>query len=288
VIALIGVLAAIAVPNFKAARERSGPRAMMANMKSMMGDAEMAQLDQAGQGGTAASKPAAGLSAKDKAGVRVRSYFPETLYSNPALLTDDGGRARLELEMADSITTWRMTGLASSKAGDLGSFTAPIRVFQEFFVDVDLPVALTKGDEIALPVAVYNYLDRPQEVRLELDEGPWYSLAEPRTRSLTLAPGEVRSERFRITALRAGSHPLTVWGIGSARKDAVRREVRVVPRGKETATVTNGLLEGAWEGHAVVPAQSVDSMERLVLRLHPSAASQVVEGLDTLIRAPHG
>ena len=49
-----------------------------------------------------------------------------------------------------------------------------IRVFQPFFVDVNLPVALTRGDEVAVPVVVYNYLDKPQSVELQLADAPWF------------------------------------------------------------------------------------------------------------------
>ena len=45
VIAIIGVLAAIAVPNFKAARERANMRACMANQKTITGALEMYNLD---------------------------------------------------------------------------------------------------------------------------------------------------------------------------------------------------------------------------------------------------
>src|SRR5207248_364403 len=37
---------------------------------------------------------------------RVRELFPETLLWRPELVTDDQGRASLDLELADSITTW--------------------------------------------------------------------------------------------------------------------------------------------------------------------------------------
>jgi hypothetical protein len=37
--------------------------------------------------------------------------------------------------------------------------------FQEFFVDIDLPATLTRGDEVNFPVAVYSYLDTAQTVR---------------------------------------------------------------------------------------------------------------------------
>src|SRR5262249_47255609 len=60
---------------------------------------------------------------------RVRSYFPETLYVNPNLITDKQGRATIRIPLADSITTWRISMLASTKQGALGSNTAGIKVF---------------------------------------------------------------------------------------------------------------------------------------------------------------
>ena len=73
---------------------------------------------------------------------RVREYFPETLYWNPQLITDERGRASLTFPGADSITTWRMAMSAVTKGGKLGSGEAGLRVFQPFFVDLDLPVGI--------------------------------------------------------------------------------------------------------------------------------------------------
>src|SRR5207244_9541502 len=87
------------------------------------------------------------------------------------LLTDKDGAAKIDLTTADSITTWRISALANSREGGLGSVTAPLRVFQDFFVDLDLPVSLTQGDEVQLPVTVYNYLPPAQRVRLRLQLG---------------------------------------------------------------------------------------------------------------------
>ncbi len=70
----------------------------------------------------------------------VRSYFPEALYINPEIITDRDGRANISIPLADYITTWRMAMLASTTHGALGSGTASIKVFQDFFVDLDMPV----------------------------------------------------------------------------------------------------------------------------------------------------
>jgi 5-hydroxyisourate hydrolase-like protein (transthyretin family) len=58
---------------------------------------------------------------------RLRQFFPETLYWNPEVVTDKSGLAEVEIPIADSITTWRLTALASSQDGRLGFTTQGVR-----------------------------------------------------------------------------------------------------------------------------------------------------------------
>ncbi len=143
---------------------------------------------------------------------RLRDFFPETLLWQPSLITDERGRATLKVPFADSITTWRLTASGSSLVGRLGGVSAPLRVFQDFFVDLDLPVALTQNDEVAFPVAVYNYLKEPQTVTLTLEELPWFELVDGLglQRKLNLEPNQVTSIKYRIRARKVGRFPLTV------------------------------------------------------------------------------
>ncbi len=124
----------------------------------------------AGEGGQSPASPAEPP--------RLRQYFPETMLWQPEAVTDAGGALKLDVPAADSITTWRVTALASTQDGRLGSATAPLRVFQDFFIDLDLPQSLTVGDEVAMPVGVFNYLPDAQSVRLELDQADWFELLE--------------------------------------------------------------------------------------------------------------
>src|SRR5438067_7729962 len=52
---------------------------------------------------------------------RVREMFPETLLWRPELITDDDGNATLPLDLADSITTWRLSASAVAGDGRLGA-----------------------------------------------------------------------------------------------------------------------------------------------------------------------
>src|SRR5262249_35066275 len=91
---------------------------------------------------------------------RVRELFPQTLLWRPEVVTDDEGHASIDVDLADSITTWRLLASAVDTEGRLGATQTPLKVFQPFFVDVNLPVALTRGDEVTVPVVVSNYLDK--------------------------------------------------------------------------------------------------------------------------------
>jgi hypothetical protein len=69
---------------------------------------------------------------------RLRDYFPETLFWSPSVITDANGRARLRFKLADNITTWKMTVLASNKTGEIGVADREIQAFQPFFLSTTL------------------------------------------------------------------------------------------------------------------------------------------------------
>ena len=232
---------------------------------------------------------------EDGAGApRVRSFFPETLYTNPALITDGQGRASIRVPLADSITTWRITSLASTTRGALGSATAPIKVFQDFFVDLDLPVSVTEGDVISVPVAVYNYLNGAARVKLELREDPWFSLdGDTATKQVEVRPGEVTAAHFRIKASKIGEQQLQVTArIDDAPAnqpgDAIARNLTVLPNGEEHAVVVNERLEGTVSKEVVIPDNAIADASKIFVKLYPGALSQVVEGLDSILRMPGG
>jgi len=227
-------------------------------------------------------------------GPRVRSYFPETLYTNPALVTDGDGRASVNVPLADSITTWRVTSLASTVRGALGSSTAPLRVFQDFFVDLDLPVSVTEGDEVSVPVAVYNYLPSPQRVSLELREDPWFKLQDGETaaKQVEVGAGEVAAAYFRIKASQLGEQQLQVTGrlAGSEARagDAVARNLTVLPNGEEHTVVVNERLEGSAAKEVSIPEEAIPGASKIFVKFYPGALSQMVEGLDSILQMPGG
>jgi len=233
--------------------------------------------------------PATGAPAAEKP-VRVRQFFPETLLVEPALITDQKGQATLKVPMADSITSWRITALANTVNGALGSTTGNLRCFQDFFIDIDLPVALTQGDRISIPVAVYNYLPQAQKVRLELTKADWYELTGPDRHELEIAASDVDVRYFTITAKKLGSGKILVHGTGSRMSDAIERVADVAPNGKLMEESRSGRLGAAdpVSQEITIPAGAIADASNILVKVYPGIFSQVVEGLDSILQMPCG
>jgi hypothetical protein len=231
-------------------------------------------------------------------GVKVRKYFPETLYVNPAVITDPNGKASFPVQMADSITEWRMTGLASSQGGLLGSGMGGITVFQEFFVDIDFPVSITRNDKFSVPVALYNYLEEEQMVTLTVEDSEWVKVIGSSTKTMTLSPGEVVGISFDIQALNVGFHGLTIIAEGATLSDAVKRVVEVKPDGKDFVSTVSARLpssndpkepaEATINLNFNIPELNIDGAQKLLVKVYPGFMSQVVEGMESMLRLPGG
>ena len=219
---------------------------------------------------------------------RVRSFFPETMYWNPALITDEQGQAQLTVPLADSITTWRLSLLANSTKGQLGSATESLKVFQDFFVDIDLPLSLTQHDRVDVPIAIYNYLPTPQQVTLTLKQEPWFALQGKPVQTVQVGANSVSVVYYPLTANAIGKHALEVTAKGSKLSDAMRREIAVTPDGRLLETTINDRLEGHAERSVTFAPNSLEGASSLFIKLYPGAFSQVVEGLDGVLRMPNG
>jgi len=220
---------------------------------------------------------------------RVRSYFPETMLWRPEVITDANGRATLTIPLADSITTWKLSGAAVSGEGDLGTVDSMIRVFQPFFVDIDAPVALTSGDEASLPVVVYNYTQGELNVSLQAEGSAALEVVDGAKADARIAAGQVKRVFVRVRAGSPGQAKLTVRASAQDVGDAIVREIAIDPPGLPKQVVVNGTVAGAEQVIDVaIPANAAPGSVSVRLKVYPSTFSELLDGMEGIFRMPHG
>lgn len=218
---------------------------------------------------------------------RVRSYFPETLLWLPEVVTHADGRMRLEIPAADSITDYRVALSAVSADGEVGSTALSLRVFQEFFVDFSPPAELTVGDEVTVPVTVFNYLEQRQRVSLSY-EGDGLAVLPGAPAVFELGPSEVRTAALRVRANDVGERVLRISALGATRSDAVERRVRVLPNGRVVRAVHGGVTSSAVSHALSIPAAAIEGGSAVVLTAYGGLLGQLGEGIEAALKRPYG
>ena len=220
---------------------------------------------------------------------RVRQFFPETwLWTD--VMTNESGSAVLPATAPDSITTWSLRAVGMSPEHGFGIAEAELVVFQPFFLQVDLPYSAVRGEEFPVKVALYNYLDTPQDFVVELEESEDFALLDHGVKNVSVAPGEVGGVEFGIRLTTLGPLPVKVTARSRESADAVIETLLVEPEGVARETVANAILsdEDALDFAVAPPPGSIPGSSRAYVTVTGSYLAQSLEGLENLLQMPFG
>jgi hypothetical protein len=222
---------------------------------------------------------------------RLRQYFPETLLWQPELITDAAGRAHLSIPLADNITTWKLSAIASTENGEIGTAEKEIRAFQPFFVEHDPPRFLTEGDEIDLPVVLRNYLNHSLRVNVSMKPDTWFVPLSPASAKSEVPASDAATEIFKFraaTPIKNAKQRITATGTGSAPGDAIERAVTVRPNGEEKSETKSQVFDDTASLDLQIPAQALPASVEGELKIYPNLNAHVLESIEAILERPYG
>ncbi|CAL8314960.1 unnamed protein product [Merluccius merluccius] len=232
---------------------------------------------------------------------RERQHFPET-WLWLSVSTGQSNTWETTVVVPDSITTWTAMAFVMSENLGLGVLDTPAKltVFQEFFISLNLPAFIIRGEELVLEVNVYNYLSQDLMVMVTVAQSDAFEFIFPDSDVLSMASSRkvfVPSDSstpilFPIRPLALGVMPISVKAISSTASDAVRRDVVVKAEGLEQYYSTTLFVEMPSTGPKVLefvfPADVVVGSERAVLTVVGDLLGPSIAGLESLILMPYG
>ncbi|KAM9551472.1 CD109 antigen isoform 1-T1 [Salvelinus alpinus] len=235
---------------------------------------------------------------------RERRDFPETwlwLDTN----TGDSTTAEFPLTLPDSITTWVATAFVMSADLGLGIIETPAKltVFQDFFLSLNLPAFIIRGELLVVEVTLFNYLEQDLEVMVIVSQSDSFEFVFPdneelsmaSTRTVSVGSQNGTSVLFPIRLLVLGEIPISVEAKSSVASDAVHRMVLVKPEGLEQSFSKTMFLELVGSEKSLsrevsftFPADVVEGSQRAQVTAVGDILGPSITGLESLIQMPSG
>ena len=220
-----------------------------------------------------------------------RIDFAETLYFHAGIRTDaKTGQATVSFGLCDAVTGFRVLADGFTQAGVLGSADTLIESVEPFYIEPKMPLELTSGDRVDLPLAVVNGTADPLDaVRLSIvsDEQIGARLPE----ALAVAGDQrVRTIIPIHTGGFVGQTDFTVAARAGGFADSNTRQLRVMPLGFPMEIAFGGMIEPASSvvQTVVIPEDRVEGSIATDIRIMPSPVANMTTAMERLIREPHG
>ena len=221
----------------------------------------------------------------------VRRDFTETVYWHAGVRTNDKGEASFEFFLNDAVTSFRATADAYSADGAVATAGALIESVEPFYLEPKLPLEVTAGDHVRVPVGLVNATNS------SLSEGSFTVVADTGAAQKTArANFELTADQRlrKLVSIKIGAKPgeaaFTLDAIAGGYKDKVTRKMQIKPLGFPIEEGFGGLIgPGLTATHELtIPESLVSGSLKSRILVYPTPLASMNEALARLIREPYG
>ena len=219
-----------------------------------------------------------------------RTDFRETIYWNPSVETNAQGKAEVTFVTSDAVTAFRATAEGFGTAGTAGAGQLAIKSKLPLTLDAKLPVEVTAGDTIRLPVSMTNETETAVEAQLAATFGSAFKLAANPAGKIKLAAGEKKTVFFPLEVVATeGDAEVTLALTTRGLKDELQRTIRVVPKGFPFELAASGTVaSGKPASEEIEITGAIPGSIRATVTMYPSPLAAMTQGMAGMIREPGG
>lgn len=228
-------------------------------------------------------------------GVELREEFADTAYWRADVVTDRAGKAVVEVELPDNLTTWVMRGVGATVATQVGEGTTEVVATKPLLIRPVAPRFFVVDDHVQLAANVSNNTGQTLDVTVALDAvGLIFDQSTSPQSRIQIPAGDEKKVTWWVTAQDVPNVDLVFSAISGEYSDASRPRLATGPEGtlkvfRYTAPEivgTGGQIVGpAGDSRTeaiAMPSKYDDRRGELSIRLDPSLAAGMRDGLAYL------
>ena len=219
-----------------------------------------------------------------------RNDFRETIFWAPDVRTGADGTATVTFPTSDAVTSFRVVAEGASLGGLPGHGEALFKSELPLSLDTKLPLEVSAGDKISLPVSLTNKTDHALTATLDARFGAAFKLTAAPTGQLTLAAGEKKTLLFPLEVVSKGAGEgdvaISVTTVGL--KDSVEKKIKVVPLGFPIEAAASGTARKGIARHVFDTSGALPGTLSAQVILYPSPLASMTRGTEAILREPSG
>ncbi|MBA3995447.1 MAG: A-macroglobulin complement component [Cyanobacteria bacterium DS2.3.42] len=221
-----------------------------------------------------------------------RVDFAETLFWNQGIKTNQNGEATINFGLSDNVTSFQVAADGFSNSGSIGAKAIGIKSVQPFYAEAKLPLEVTAGDQILLPVNLINGTGNLlSSIGLNIEIPSTFKLLP-----VLQLPQQLRAgERARcIQPINVGfernAAVVTINAKAGNSIDKVVRKLKVKPAGFPVEITNGGLLEPGKSTKFILKVEDglVPSSLTSKCEIYPAPLANLTSALERLIQDPYG
>jgi hypothetical protein len=216
-----------------------------------------------------------------------RTDFKDTAYWNPAITTDEGGRAEVEVLLPDNLTTWQLLAIGQTKDHRYGADVKEVIETKKAIIRPVRPRFAVMGDEIDLGAIVHNFTTEEKTFQVSLT-GEGFTARGDMTHEVTVASDQTATLTFPITAEKTDQLKLQFKAEAPAAADEIHESIPVYEFGTEQSVATFGWTDEQMMEQLYIPSEEEARRGSVHLTVSPTLASYLPDGLEYLVRFPYG
>lgn len=241
----------------------------------------------------------------------IRSKFPETwLWENATAGSD--GLARFKSKVPDTITSWVLSGFSINEEIGFGLSDGKntVRVFRPFFIKMNLPYSIIRGEVVNIQAIVFNYGKNPisatvtmkndnqdfefVEASNDIDDEKLES-SRSQTRNIRISPQDGAPVSFLIKPNKLGLIEILLTARSDFAADGISKKLLVKPEGQVQHRNKAFLIDLPGPQSTIkqnfsidVPPNAVPGSQKVYVSAIGDILGPGLSNIDDLLRLPYG
>ncbi|MCP4109744.1 MAG: hypothetical protein GY749_30220 [Desulfobacteraceae bacterium] len=224
---------------------------------------------------------------EDKKPVEVRTDFRSTIFWKGDIEIDRKGKADIEFYNSDEVTSFRAVVEGIAADGLVGRKEFVYHAQLPFSMSVKIPVEVTMGDELRIPLTLINNTEYKISGQLTLTPPKAWKAVQPTDSTLTVSSGKAKTVFLPYKVMNIpGKDVFKASFTSRSDKDSFTREITVAPKGFPVSIAMSA--QEKEKKFKVKIQRAVTGTVQAKLTAYPAILSDMLAGIESILREPYG